>query len=109
MAATTTAAATAAASAPEEQYELQEYNSQLAPRRADDNDQEKEDKEARRQAKRAEKRRWLEDRDEMKFSHSIQFNAVPDWSSHYIAYSNLKKVSVYKSCNLSSSLSLSAN
>ncbi|PSR85628.1 SPX domain-domain-containing protein [Coniella lustricola] len=28
----------------------------------------------------------------MKFSHSIQFNAVPDWSSHYIAYSNLKKV-----------------
>ena len=30
--------------------------------------------------------------DEMKFSHSIQFNAVPDWSSHYIAYSNLKKL-----------------
>lgn len=30
----------------------------------------------------------------MKFSHSIQFNAVPDWSSHYIAYSNLKKLSV---------------
>ncbi|KAM0201696.1 hypothetical protein ACHAPI_001746 [Fusarium lateritium] len=28
----------------------------------------------------------------MKFSHSIQFNAVPDWSSHYIAYSNLKKL-----------------
>ncbi|KAB5585313.1 SPX domain-containing protein [Coniochaeta sp. 2T2.1] len=28
----------------------------------------------------------------MKFSHSIQFNAVPDWSSHYIAYSNLKKI-----------------
>ncbi|KAI5791601.1 SPX domain-containing protein [Peziza echinospora] len=27
----------------------------------------------------------------MKFSHSIQFNAVPDWSSHYIAYSSLKK------------------
>ncbi|KAF8537510.1 SPX domain-containing protein [Trichophaea hybrida] len=27
----------------------------------------------------------------MKFSHSIQFNAVPDWSSYYIAYSNLKK------------------
>ncbi|KAI4215725.1 MAG: hypothetical protein LQ351_001712, partial [Letrouitia transgressa] len=26
------------------------------------------------------------------FSHSIQFNAVPDWSSHYIAYSNLKKL-----------------
>ncbi|KAI5856070.1 SPX domain-containing protein [Tricharina praecox] len=28
----------------------------------------------------------------MKFSHSIQFNAVPDWSTHYIAYSNLKKL-----------------
>ncbi|KAK3684499.1 low-affinity phosphate transporter [Vermiconidia calcicola] len=28
----------------------------------------------------------------MKFSHSIQFNAVPEWSSHYIAYSNLKKL-----------------
>ena len=31
-------------------------------------------------------------KDNMKFSHSIQFNAVPDWSSHYIAYSNLKKL-----------------
>jgi len=30
--------------------------------------------------------------DAMKFSHSIQFNAVPDWSSHYISYSNLKKL-----------------
>ena len=30
--------------------------------------------------------------DVMKFSHSIQFNAVPDWSSQYIAYSNLKKL-----------------
>lgn len=28
----------------------------------------------------------------MKFSHSIQFNAVPDWSSNYINYSNLKKL-----------------
>ncbi len=27
----------------------------------------------------------------MKFSHSIQFNAVPDWADKYIAYSNLKK------------------
>ncbi|CCE64421.1 hypothetical protein TPHA_0H02170 [Tetrapisispora phaffii CBS 4417] len=27
----------------------------------------------------------------MKFSHSLQFNAVPDWSSKYIAYSQLKK------------------
>lgn len=32
--------------------------------------------------------------DAMKFSHSIQFNAVPDWSTHYIAYSNLKKLYV---------------
>ncbi|CDR36305.1 CYFA0S01e00386g1_1 [Cyberlindnera fabianii] len=28
----------------------------------------------------------------MKFSHSLQFNAVPEWSSRYIAYSNLKKL-----------------
>ncbi|KAI1934339.1 low-affinity phosphate transporter [Ophidiomyces ophidiicola] len=28
----------------------------------------------------------------MKFSHSIQFNAVPEWSDNYIAYSNLKKL-----------------
>ncbi len=46
----------------------------------------------RREAKRVEKLRQLDDADEMKFSHSIQFNAVPDWSSHYIAYSNLKKL-----------------
>ena len=32
------------------------------------------------------------DRLEMKFSHSIQFNAVPEWQSHYLAYSNLKKL-----------------
>lgn len=31
----------------------------------------------------------------MKFSHSLQFNAVPEWSSKYIAYSNLKKL-IYK-------------
>ncbi|KAI2901198.1 hypothetical protein CBS11852_2597 [Aspergillus niger] len=30
--------------------------------------------------------------DKMKFSHSIQFNAVPDWSAYYLAYSNLKKL-----------------
>ncbi|KAA8648544.1 putative plasma membrane phosphate transporter Pho87 [Aspergillus tanneri] len=38
--------------------------------------------------------RFLENRGagpKMKFSHSIQFNAVPEWSSYYIAYSNLKK------------------
>ncbi|KAJ9475297.1 Low-affinity phosphate transporter PHO91 [Pseudozyma hubeiensis] len=27
----------------------------------------------------------------MKFSHSLQFNAVPDWADKYVAYSNLKK------------------
>lgn len=52
------------------------------------------DLENRRQEKRNRKLEWLESRDEMKFSHSIQFNAVPDWSSHYIAYSNLKKLYV---------------
>ncbi|KAK7949380.1 SPX domain-containing protein [Apiospora aurea] len=55
-------------------------------------EKDREAREARRKAKRDEKRRWLDERDEMKFSHSIQFNAVPDWSSHYIAYSNLKKL-----------------
>ncbi|KAI9295894.1 SPX-domain-containing protein [Neoconidiobolus thromboides FSU 785] len=28
----------------------------------------------------------------MKFSHTVQFNAVPEWRNHYIAYSNLKKL-----------------
>ena len=28
----------------------------------------------------------------MKFSHSLQFNAVPEWSSKYISYSQLKKL-----------------
>ncbi|KAI7870409.1 SPX domain-containing protein [Spinellus fusiger] len=28
----------------------------------------------------------------MKFSHQIQFNAVPDWADHYLPYSNLKKL-----------------
>lgn len=48
---------------------------------------------ARRIEKRLLKLEQLADRDEaMKFSHSVQFNAVPDWSGHYIAYSNLKKL-----------------
>lgn len=34
----------------------------------------------------------------MKFSHSLQFNAVPDWSAYYIAYSNLKKLYVSTRC-----------
>ncbi|EPE30524.1 hypothetical protein GLAREA_03491 [Glarea lozoyensis ATCC 20868] len=46
----------------------------------------------RRESRRPEKYLRLAEADEMKFSHSIQFNAVPDWSSHYIAYSNLKKL-----------------
>lgn len=70
---------------PQEQYELADYVHIQAHR-------DHEEKEARRATKRADKRRWLEDQDEMKFSHSIQFNAVPDWSSHYLAYSNLKKL-----------------
>ncbi|KAI9318144.1 SPX domain-containing protein [Dichotomocladium elegans] len=28
----------------------------------------------------------------MKFSHQLQFNAVPDWSEYYLPYSNLKKL-----------------
>ncbi|CAN3355844.1 low-affinity phosphate transporter Pho91p [Diutina catenulata] len=28
----------------------------------------------------------------MKFSHSLQFNAVPEWSNKYIAYSTLKRL-----------------
>jgi hypothetical protein len=48
-------------------------------------------KESKRDRKRREKLEQLRKADEMKFSHSLQFNAVPDWSNHYIAYSNLKK------------------
>ncbi|KAI9480820.1 MAG: SPX domain-containing protein [Benjaminiella poitrasii] len=28
----------------------------------------------------------------MKFSHSLKFNAVPDWVDHYVAYGHLKKL-----------------
>jgi hypothetical protein len=49
-------------------------------------------KEAARAKRRREKFERLLDEEAMKFSHSIQFNAVPDWSSNYIAYSNLKKL-----------------
>lgn len=48
--------------------------------------------ESRREQRRREKLERLREADEMKFSHSLQFNSVPDWSSHYIAYSNLKKL-----------------
>ncbi|PSN61210.1 hypothetical protein BS50DRAFT_604187 [Corynespora cassiicola Philippines] len=47
---------------------------------------------SKREHKRREKLEQLREEDEMKFSHSLQFNAVPDWSNHYIAYSNLKKL-----------------
>ena len=53
-------------------------------------------REAQRKEKRARKLIELVDREDMNFSHSIQFNAVPDWSSNYISYSNLKKL--YVSC-----------
>lgn len=66
-------------------YELSDYK-EIAERNII------EDRQRQREEKRALKRQWLETQDEMKFSHSIQFNAVPDWSSHYIAYSNLKKL-----------------
>lgn len=47
---------------------------------------------AKRSDKRLHKLERLAEQEEMKFSHSIQFNAVPDWSGNYIAYSNLKKL-----------------
>ncbi|KAJ4410375.1 low-affinity phosphate transporter [Didymella pomorum] len=47
--------------------------------------------ESKRERKRREKLEQLREAEEMKFSHSLQFNAVPDWSNHYVAYSNLKK------------------
>src|ERR1700730_4259614 len=28
----------------------------------------------------------------MKFSHQLQFNAVPDWADYYLPYSNIKKL-----------------
>ncbi|KAJ0322690.1 hypothetical protein Brms1b_002071 [Colletotrichum noveboracense] len=66
-------------------FELDDYKP-IAERKTAD------DRAARREQKRLWKKQWLEQQDDMKFSHSIQFNAVPDWSSHYIAYSNLKKL-----------------
>lgn len=56
--------------------------------------QEEEQREKEQDRLRREKLHWLLQKAEMKFSHSLQFNAVPDWSSHYIAYSNLKKLYV---------------
>ena len=42
----------------------------------------------------------------MKFSHSLQFNAVPDWSNHYVAYSNLKKQYVSRTMELMGALAV---
>ena len=50
------------------------------------------DRQYRRHQKRERKLQRILADEAMKFSHSIQFNAVPDWSSHYISYSNLKKL-----------------
>ena len=70
-----------------DEFELVEY-----PHPRADKEKERQERLRRYERKKDEKRRWLEKQDEMKFSHSLQFNAVPDWSSHYIAYSNLKKL-----------------
>ncbi|KAF2205637.1 SPX-domain-containing protein [Delitschia confertaspora ATCC 74209] len=71
-----------------ETFELQD----LRERKPDRTTGEHSDKENRRERKKREKLERLQEADEMKFSHSLQFNSVPDWSSHYIAYSNLKKL-----------------
>lgn len=65
-----------------------------SPSRTSDHHQaEVEDRHQRkRDQKRERKLHRLLENEEMKFSHSIQFNSVPDWSSHYISYSNLKKL-----------------
>ena len=52
----------------------------------------REEREYKREEKWRRKLQRVVQEEEMKFSHSIQFNAVPDWSSHYIGYSNLKKL-----------------
>lgn len=70
-----------------EQYELTDYKRIQEGR-------DLESRAAKRAERRADKVQRLDEADNMKFSHSIQFNAVPDWSSHYIAYSNLKKLFV---------------
>ena len=79
----------------QDEFELQDYPQPKQHHTADTNQRNlnpSRDRAARREEKKARKRRWLDAQDEMKFSHSIQFNAVPDWSTHYIAYSNLKKL-----------------
>lgn len=65
-------------------YELEDLAQPAGRRRIETRQQ--------REEKSIEQLRTLTEEEEMKFSHSIQFNAVPDWSNHYIAYSNLKKL-----------------
>jgi len=69
---------------PTDDFELKPYPTSSAPARRDL-------RAARRNQRRLDKLLRLAEAEAMKFSHSIQFNAVPDWSSNYIAYSNLKK------------------
>ena len=74
-------------------FELQELHRPTHQRR-EERLETRERRESKRERKRREKLEQLRAADEMKFSHSLQFNAVPDWSSHYIPYSNLKKLYV---------------
>ncbi|KAI9733593.1 MAG: low-affinity phosphate transporter [Cirrosporium novae-zelandiae] len=67
--------------------ELQDFSLDGPPR-----DPQSDQPKQRKLQKRREKLEKLVAEEEMKFSHSIQFNAVPDWSNNYIAYSNLKKL-----------------
>lgn len=71
-------------SPPEQAFELHEL-----PR--EENSHPVRAQESKWERKRRTKLQQLREADEMKFSHSLQFNAVPDWSNHYVAYSNLKK------------------
>ena len=71
--------------APGESIELLNLDKQQGRAKAEDH-------ERRRRIKSGLKLRELHRKEAMKFSHSVQFNAVPDWSSNYISYSNLKKL-----------------
>lgn len=78
--------------APDQAFELQDLAAPTHPL------QPRQHHSPRREQKRRQKLEQLREADDMKFSHSLQFNAVPDWSNHYIAYSNLKKQYVL-ACN----------
>ncbi|TVY44538.1 putative transporter, partial [Lachnellula occidentalis] len=74
------------------EHELADYRGIQRRQKRESRRIERESRRVEREVQQAEKTRRLDDADEMKFSHSIQFNAVPDWSSYYISYSNLKKL-----------------